>query len=81
MGTPRDFVWVYLLTIARLVSEEEIRWDVFQLNPLKAPDPYGFSAGFYQKNWDIVGREVTAGIKHFFHAGCLLKKINHTFLT
>lgn len=33
----------------------EIREAIFAIHPDKAPGPDGFSASFFQSNWDVVG--------------------------
>jgi hypothetical protein len=46
----------------------------------KAPRPDGFSAGFFQKAWPIVGEDVITVIKSFFRSGRLLKEVNATII-
>jgi hypothetical protein len=45
--------------LTRPFTEEEVRFAIFQMHPLKSPGPDGYSAGFYQKSWGVVGVEVT----------------------
>jgi len=66
--------------LVREVTAVEIKKVVLQCDPDKAPGPDGFNAAFYQRNWAIIGKEVTLAIKSFFQSG-LLKSLNHTFLT
>ena len=40
-----------------------------------------YDATFYQKNWNVVGDEVTKAILSFFSSGKLLQQIKHTFIT
>jgi hypothetical protein len=40
-------------------TEEEVCMALYQMHPLKSPGSVGFSAGFFQKVWCTVGREVT----------------------
>jgi hypothetical protein len=42
-----------------VVTIEEIRKVIFAMNNHKAPGPGGFSIGFYQRAWNIVGKEVS----------------------
>lgn len=46
----------------------------------KAPGPDGFTAGFYQTHWDIVGPSVTNALLDFLRGGQLPEGINQTTL-
>ena len=59
-------------------EKEEVRAAVFAINPDKAPGPVGFSAGFYQSFWDIIGDDIYADIKSFFVSGHLNPRQNET---
>lgn len=48
------------------VKDVEIRKALFAMKPWKAPGPDGYPAGFYQKSWDIVGKEVCEFVKEFW---------------
>ena len=67
--------------LSRSIADKEIKVAVFQLGTDKAPSPDDFNAGFYQKKWSLVGKEVTFAIKSLFQSGKLIKEVNHTFLS
>ncbi|GJV23895.1 hypothetical protein Tco_1376590 [Tanacetum coccineum] len=52
--------------MVREVSDSEIKGALFSMGDDKAPGPYGFTAAFFKKSWDIVGGEVTIAIRDFF---------------
>jgi len=54
---------------------------VFSLNKNKALGPDGFSAGFFQRAWPIVGEDVIEAILDFFSYGKLLREVNATIIT
>ncbi|KAM2549795.1 hypothetical protein TB1_014121 [Malus domestica] len=60
------------------ISEEEVRKTIFQMQPAKAPGPYGMNPFFYQWYWHIMGMDVTKAIMNFFASGRLLKQVNFT---
>jgi hypothetical protein len=39
------------------------------MHPLKSPSSDGYSVGFFQKAWGIVGREVTEAVLSFLNRG------------
>ena len=49
----------------------EVQAAVFSINPDKAPGPDGFSAGFYQSFWDIIGEDIYRDICSFFESSHL----------
>ena len=67
--------------LIRPVRTEEIKETIFRMKPDKAPRPDGYNAFFFQKMWHIVGEDVVAAVRSFFHSGSLLKELNHTGLT
>ncbi|CAL1367617.1 unnamed protein product [Linum trigynum] len=62
------------------VTREEIRMALFSMNGEKSPGPDGFTVGFYQHNWEILGDDLTAAIMDFFRTGKLLSEVNSTYL-
>ncbi|XP_028095113.1 uncharacterized protein LOC114295119 [Camellia sinensis] len=64
--------------LAREATEKEITDAFKSLKANKVPGPDGFSAGFFFKAWDVVGREVVEAIKSFFTSGELLQELNST---
>lgn len=59
---------------------DEINTTLHQIAALKAPGPDGFTACFYQQNWETVQLEVCNGVLHFLNSGHLDKKINATHI-
>lgn len=61
-------------------SFSEIKKATFAIHPDKAPGPDGFSASFFQSNWETVGDAVTREIQLFFITGYLPSSMNKTFV-
>lgn len=61
-------------------SDVEIRNAIFAIHPDKAPGPDGFSASFFQSNWDSVGPAICHEIRSFFITGSLPHTINNTHI-
>ena len=49
--------------------------------PSKAPGVDGFTAGFYQRHWDLLGGEVTNALLDFLNGGELASGLNDTSIT
>jgi hypothetical protein len=50
-------------------TESEIKTALFMMKPNKAPGPDGFTAGFYQKHWSLVGNDICQAILSFLNGG------------
>lgn len=44
----------------------------------KAPDPYGFSAGFYQRSWNVVGTKVSDFVRKVWEKPDEIVEVNQT---
>lgn len=62
-------------------TEEEVKKAVFEMQPEKAPGPDGFPAGFFQKCWHFLGKEVWEAIEDSRWHKRVLKEANNTLLT
>jgi hypothetical protein len=58
--------------------EEEVRVALFQMHSLKSPSRDGYSAGFYQKSWAVVGKEVTRAALSVLNGGSIEAGLNAT---
>nr|GEZ92621.1 hypothetical protein [Tanacetum cinerariifolium] len=63
------------------VTNDEIKDAVVDIEDNKAPGPYGFTAKFFKKAWQIVGTNVCCAIKELFAKGKLLWELNATLIT
>lgn len=61
------------LQFGNVMSIEEVWAVVKSFDGYKAMGPDGFSTLFYQKTWNIIGREVTMDIKEAFEKGYIHK--------
>ncbi|KAJ9557048.1 hypothetical protein OSB04_011662 [Centaurea solstitialis] len=68
------------LHMIRPISDDEIRQALFQIGNNKAPGSDGFSAKFFKKAWDIIGKDIMVAIHNFFYRGHLVRELNHTLL-
>jgi hypothetical protein len=66
--------------LLRPFTEEEVGVALSQMHPMKSPSPNGFSAGFFQKAWCDVGRNVSVAVLSFLNGGPFEATINSTNL-
>ncbi|XP_010445339.1 PREDICTED: uncharacterized protein LOC104727990 [Camelina sativa] len=64
--------------LLKIPSPTEVKNACFDIHPDKVPGPDGFSASFYQPNWDTLSGKVTTEIQDFFTSGSLPAHSNHT---
>ncbi|XP_026458815.1 uncharacterized protein LOC113359387 [Papaver somniferum] len=61
-------------------SEIEIHDALFGMPPNCSPGPDGFPSCLFQKNWNIVKKDVIETILAFFNSGHMLTKLNSTYI-
>ncbi|GJU46929.1 hypothetical protein Tco_1204195 [Tanacetum coccineum] len=59
-----------------MVTSDEIKEAIFDIDSNKAFGPDGYTSGFFKKAWSIIGKEVCLAIRDFFINGKLLGEIN-----
>ena len=59
---------------------EEVSVALNQMPPLKGPGPDGFSSCFYQKNWAIVGEQVSRVVLFSLNNGIINKDLNYKYI-
>ena len=69
------------LELTKPYTAEEVRTDLFQMAPSKAPGVDGFTAGFYQRHWSLLGEAVTEAVLDFLNGGELPMGLNDTSIT
>ncbi|KAE8781172.1 hypothetical protein D1007_45617 [Hordeum vulgare] len=57
---------------------EEVKRALFDMAPSKAPGMDGFTSGFYQRHWDVLGEDITADVLEFLNGGELPLGLNDT---
>ncbi|XP_061350333.1 uncharacterized protein LOC133295506 [Gastrolobium bilobum] len=62
------------------ISELNIKEAFFSMNALKAPGPDGFPAFFFQKNWEIMRKQVVDCVHQIWDKPEEVKDLNKTFL-
>ncbi|XP_039007104.1 uncharacterized protein LOC120134738 [Hibiscus syriacus] len=65
-------------SLTKPVTSEEIKEAIFDQGNNKAPGPDGYSPQFFKHSWPIIGEDMVAAIKHFFHHSTMLPAFNAT---
>ncbi|CAI9288727.1 unnamed protein product [Lactuca saligna] len=66
--------------MVKIVSNDEIKAALFDIEDDKAPGPDGYSAKFFKSMWTIIGEDFCLAVKEFFANGKILKEINSTVI-
>ena len=59
-------------------TDEEFKRALFQMHPSKAPEVDGFTAGFYQRHWDLIGPSLCEAVRGFLNGGEMPMSLNDT---
>lgn len=71
----------YWTNLNCVITREEVKTEMFDMAPYKAPGPDGLPAGFYQKAWSIVGDSICSLVETYFETGTLPDGINDTLIS
>lgn len=66
--------------LERDFTVKEVEEALKQMSPFKSPGPDGFSEGFYQEHWKIVGQDVSQTVLDFLKSGKMPRDLNHTHI-
>ncbi|KAK4259900.1 hypothetical protein QN277_006188 [Acacia crassicarpa] len=65
---------------SRDVSEQDIKEAICSMGALKSPGPDGFSALFYQNQWNTIRASVVKYVKSLFANPQAIREVNDTFI-
>jgi hypothetical protein len=68
-------------TMDRVYTEDEVKLALFQMAPSKAPGVDGFTAGFFQRHWDLLKQDIVQAVLDFLNGGVLPTGMNDTSIT
>ncbi|KAK3183588.1 hypothetical protein Dsin_030874 [Dipteronia sinensis] len=61
-------------------SMDDINDAVFAMDAASTHRPDGFSRGFYQQCWEVVGSDVVLAVQYFFRTWVILSGLNSSFI-
>ena len=64
--------------LTKMPTVKEIKVACFSIHADKAPGPDGFSASFFQTNWQTISNQIILEVQQFFTSGNLPRNINAT---
>jgi hypothetical protein len=64
--------------LAKPFRAEEVERALFMMGANKASGPDGFTAGFYQHHWNLLGPSITNGVLNFLNGGAMPTEANRT---
>ncbi|GJW50507.1 RNA-directed DNA polymerase, eukaryota, reverse transcriptase zinc-binding domain protein, partial [Tanacetum coccineum] len=67
--------------MVEIVTDEEIKVALFDIDDDKASGPYGFTSKFFKTSWKIIKNDVIGAVKEFFRNGRMLGEINTTLIS
>lgn len=67
--------------ISKPFEPAEVKAALFQMAPSKAPGVDGFTAGFFQRHWSLVERDLVPALLDFLNGGELPAGFNDTSIT
>jgi hypothetical protein len=62
------------------LTDDEVRAALFMMKPSKALGPDGFTTGFYQRHWNLLGPDICKAVIGFLNGGDMPAIVNNTIL-
>jgi hypothetical protein len=78
--TPK-VTWRMNDSLTKEFVEEDVKKALFQMAPSKAPGVDGFTAGFFQRHWELLKSDIVPAVLHFLNGGDLPVGMNDTAIT
>lgn len=66
------------IDMIKVVTDDEIKAAMFEINENRAPGPDGFSSKFFKSGWSIVGPDVCKAVREVLWTGKLPRCVNAT---
>jgi hypothetical protein len=77
---PRKVTDAMNLMLDAPLATEEVEKALFMMRPNKAPGPDGFTTGFFQRHWQLIGDDVCKAVLAFLNGGEMSDIVNDTVL-
>ena len=61
-------------------THEEVEKALFMMHSDKSPGLDGFTAGFYQRHWELIGQDISRAVLAFLNGGEMASVVNSTVL-
>lgn len=68
-------------SLIRPISETEVKFNLFQMDPIKSSGPDGIQPVFYQKYWEEMKISILKFCARCFDSANIPQEINYSYIT
>lgn len=69
------------IALLKPITDEEVKYNLFQMDPIKSPGPDGIQPVFYQTFWNDIGPSIVKFCKTCFESATISEEINSSYIT